>query len=102
MHVHDQRLLTGPYCHTPCPVLLQLLSVCREDGARLSKLRHPQILRLLEPFEETRRQGQQCSAWSLGDGGWWYLKCSPSGASILGLSLRLSKNLPCHSPPRIP
>ena len=52
------------------PVLLQLLSVCREDGVRLTKLRHPQILRLLEPFEETRRQGQQRSAWPLGDGGW--------------------------------
>ena len=65
-----QRVLTGPCCHTSCPVLLQLLSVCREDGVRLSKLRQPQILRLLEPFEETRRQGQQRSACPLGDGGW--------------------------------
>lgn len=32
------------------------LQVCRKDAANLAKLKHPNVVRLLEPFEETRSQ----------------------------------------------
>ena len=32
------------------------LQLCRRDAANLAKLKHPSIIRLLEPFEETRSQ----------------------------------------------
>lgn len=32
------------------------LQLCRKDAANLAKLKHPNVVRLLEPFEETRSQ----------------------------------------------
>lgn len=32
------------------------LQLCRKDAASLTKLKHPNVVRLLEPFEETRSQ----------------------------------------------
>lgn len=32
------------------------LQVCRKDAADLAKLKHPNVVQLLEPFEETRSQ----------------------------------------------
>lgn len=32
------------------------LQLCRKDAANLAKLKHPNVVRLLEPFEENRSQ----------------------------------------------
>ena len=32
------------------------MQLCRKDAANLAKLKHPNVVRLLEPFEETRSQ----------------------------------------------
>ena len=32
------------------------LQLCRKDAANLAKLKHPNVIRLLEPFEENRSQ----------------------------------------------
>lgn len=55
MWILDKRAVTEA-SRGSARVAEAFLQLCRKDAANLAKLKHPNVVRLLEPFEETRSQ----------------------------------------------
>lgn len=72
-------VLEKRYIHGDAAAKEAFLDLCRRDAAMLTRLKHPCVLRLIEPFEETRTQlvmVTECIVATAGD----FIKAAKIGA----------------------